>query len=1198
MSKIHNWLKYYRASLIDGSRGEKSSILPTPLRRNNSTLTQVDEKELEEIWDEQKIFKFNFNPNKEQVAKNEDDFETPGIKQPNQRNEEQDNFELTEINKIEIAPLFITSKVEHGDHIGDTKSHYPFWIPAYVDKKGKLYPPKEGETPIFIRNYLNPNPRDLPTIAEMEVLDKNLIDRSFDLNNWTTYWNDCERFFKEVVGKSFSDYQDIGNQLFSISKYEESNTTRNILKLYNDILFNEDKKKQKYRLLEKILEEKEELENHLLSRKDVFLNDAHYGQMNNDFPLSYSQRVAFAKFTSKHNNNIFAINGPPGTGKTTILQTVIANNIVQSVLIKDTAPLMVGCSTNNQAITNILDSMQLEKSDYLLTQRWLPEVNSFGLYLAASSKSGEASKKYQIETTSFMNDDFVRKLDDKAKILHFESYFRNKFQNFFIENIVDDFNILTYLFKKIESLKSKIDDTCTVGLRKVQVYGILKENGYKNVDDLKEKIKEIQNKLSENKDRQNLLNTIKQQLSERKKEFPFYVKIIPFKRFRHYRETAYKLITQPISYKFSPDLKWYKFHKIVSEIEHLLITTFDEQQKLDEILSGLEMLLSDISTRIQEHQTFIDNWLKRYQKRWDNLIEKTKDEYQNLDTLQDTAIKLDISYRNELFWLCVHYREWEYIQELKNPYLDNNKERGEDSYRNKLRRLAKITPLFISTFHTLPKFSNYYKYQEGNRFYKDLFDLMIIDESGQVSPEIAVPSLTFAKKILAVGDIHQIEPVWNVVSGVDYVNAEKHQVIKNEEDFEKIIKLGFTASSGSIMKMVKKSTPFSFKHTNGEEEKGTYLLEHRRCLDPIVEFSKDNVYHGSLKLMVGSKWDEKLGIPPLGYVHVDGSSQKHNGSSRKNIKEARTIVQWILLHKKDLESAYLDKEGKRKPIHEILAVITPFTAQKVILKRLLSKYFDQDVIEKLIIGTVHALQGAEKPIILFSAVHDAKDKSLFFDYQGKFNMLNVALTRAKHSFIVFGNMAVFNPYKGSPSGKLAKLLFSKEVYALDDKFMYESEIVYTPKSVNRIDTLIQHRKTLEKCFKIAQKELIIFSPFISIYAIKDDKVIELINDTTQRGVKVSILTDKYLDKIKNKLKGISELGRKAIETTKANLLIVNGIHNKTICVDDRIIIEGSFNWLSATRDAKSPYFRNETSVIIQGDKVKDDIEKIKTVFNI
>lgn len=1186
MPKILDWLKYYRASLVDGSRGEKNNIFPETIQRDSEKLSSLTEIEVTKIWDEDKIFKYNLPAKTPVETENDYSFD-----ESEDYNSGEDHT-LTEINKIEIAPLYITSTVEHGYKTADTKLHYPFWVPAYIDKLGNLYPPKEGELPLFIRNYLAPNPSDVPTIAEMEESDNKMSDRDFNDYSWNSYWEDSEHFFKEVTGKQFKDYQDTDYHQFTLSKLEESNTTRNILALYNELIFSKNADKQNYSLLNKVLDVDVEPKNHELNEVEIFLNANHFGQMSGEFPLSLSQRIAFAQFTSKYNKQAFAINGPPGTGKTTILQSFIANIVAKSVLEEKQTPLMAGCSTNNQAITNILDSMKLEETKDLLSNRWLPDVHSFGLYLASSSKKNEASKNYQIATTNYLNDGFIGELDDNFRVEEYENYFHQKLKKYFkIDIIEDDFDVNSFLFKKIKTLKSTIQKSLKIGLRKYEITNILKNKGFNSYEDLITEINNTNTKISESHSRQNDLKQTQQNLSERHKNLSFFIKLIPLKKFRNIRENAYKLVTQPFFDEYPTDFKWYKYSLVYSELEKLLFETINQEKELNLRLTDLMKLKEDIDSRNNIYENFISEWKNTYKEKWENLIGKTKDEYNNLEVLPDLAVKLDISYRNESFWLCVHFREWEYIQELKLKDSEN-KERGQSSYIEKLRRLAKITPLFISTFHTLPKFSTYYKYPEGNRFYKDLFDLMIVDESGQVSPEVAIPSLTFAKKILAVGDVYQIEPVWNVAKGVDYANAEKYNVITDEKDFESINDLGFTASNGNLMKLIKKATPFSFNHSNGETEKGAYLLEHRRCLNPIIEYSKDNVYKGSLKLMVGNEHHKNHDLPPLGYIHIDGSSEKHNGSSRKNIKEANAIVQWVINHKEELGTAY------NKPLSEVLAIITPFSAQKIIIKQILKKHLDKNVIDKLIVGTVHALQGAERPIILFSTVHDTEDKMLFFNYQGKFNMLNVALTRAKHAFIVIGNMSILNPKDSSPSGKLGAKLFSKESYALNDTFVYQSDIVYKPNAIDRIDTLEQHIKTLEKCFKIAQKELIIFSPFISIKAIENDNVISLINEATNRDVKVSILTDKYLDKVRNKLKENSELGRNAIKNTKANLIVVNGIHNKTICVDDNLIIEGSFNWLSATRDTSSLYFRNEISVVIQGNKVKGDIEKIKESFKI
>lgn len=56
-----------------------------------------------------------------------------------------------------------------------------------------------------------------------------------------------------------------------------------------------------------------------------------------------------------------------------------------------------------------------------------------------------------------------------------------------------------------------------------------------------------------------------------------------------------------------------------------------------------------------------------------------------------------------------------------------------------------------------------------------------------------------------------------------------------------------------------------------------------------------------------------------------------------------------------------------------------------------------------------------------------------------------------------------------------------------------------------------------------------------------------------------------------------------LKKSGVELLIAQGIHNKTLCVDEAYYAEGSFNWLSASRDNK--YARHEVSLGYKGEKV-------------
>jgi hypothetical protein len=62
-----------------------------------------------------------------------------------------------------------------------------------------------------------------------------------------------------------------------------------------------------------------------------------------------------------------------------------------------------------------------------------------------------------------------------------------------------------------------------------------------------------------------------------------------------------------------------------------------------------------------------------------------------------------------------------------------------------------------------------------------------------------------------------------------------------------------------------------------------------------------------------------------------------------------------------------------------------------------------------------------------------------------------------------------------------------------------------------------------------------------------------------------------------------------MEDIGAQVYRMSRVHNKSICVDDRIFIEGSLNWLSATRDRQYPNYRHDTGVAIFGERAKDHI---------
>src|SRR5699024_10663390 len=99
------------------------------------------------------------------------------------------------------------------------------------------------------------------------------------------------------------------------------------------------------------------------------------GSMSEEFPLTVSQRRAVYAYLNGTDGEVTAVSGPPGTGKTTMLQSVVANLVTRNALERADAPIIVGTSTNNQAVTNIISSFGSVAKDEPgpLDFRWLPQ---------------------------------------------------------------------------------------------------------------------------------------------------------------------------------------------------------------------------------------------------------------------------------------------------------------------------------------------------------------------------------------------------------------------------------------------------------------------------------------------------------------------------------------------------------------------------------------------------------------------------------------------------------------------------------------------------------------------------------------------------------------------------------------------------------------------------------------------------------
>ena len=460
-----------------------------------------------------------------------------------------------------------------------------------------------------------------------------------------------------------------------------------------------------------------------------------------------------------------------------------------------------------------------------------------------------------------------------------------------------------------------------------------------------------------------------------------------------------------------------------------------EFKKLDDEISkvGLQLaklVLQNPSNKeniILESKKKMDE-LKSQKKEIDIKMEHLKEGYQNFEKYnvavpEDSVLnEFDLCKLNDVldrvryaeFWLAVHYYESRWLKE-DNPV--SEKQKGK-TFKNILddmyHRIAMISPCMVMTFFMLPKqFWAYDGNDKKNYFMCNYIDLLVVDEAGQTSPEIAAASFSLAKKAVIVGDEEQIPPVWGTARALDIAMAISNGVIANKGEYGMLEENGLNCSQSSIMKMAALSCEFN------KYKRGLFLSEHRRCYNEIITYCNKLVYEGKLEPKRGSfyaaEYNELRGLlPVMGFRQVTTAKSEKYGGSRRNREEAEAIIMWLQKKYEKILLCYSDKDGIEE--RGVLGIITPFKSQSFLIKRRLPEY------SKFIdVGTVHTFQGAERKVILFSSVYGSEDGCYFINRAP--DLMNVAVSRAKDSFLVFGDKECLTGGEKTAAGLLKKMVF-------------------------------------------------------------------------------------------------------------------------------------------------------------------------------
>jgi hypothetical protein len=238
---------------------------------------------------------------------------------------------------------------------------------------------------------------------------------------------------------------------------------------------------------------------------------------------------------------------------------------------------------------------------------------------------------------------------------------------------------------------------------------------------------------------------------------------------------------------------------------------------------------------------------------------------------------------------------------------------------------------------------------------KSIFDMVIMDEASQCNTAISLIAIIRGKNLMLVGDPQQLRPVI-LLDDLKNEKLRKKYMVTEEYDYchNSIYKtfLACDAVSDEIL-----------------------LHYHYRCNEKIIQFNNKKYYNSKLSIRSTSNERE-----PLVYYDMEDS-----GCIQKNTApaEAEQILKYAMQNK--------DKT---------IGVITPFVNQKKEIEwQLQAKQLNH-----VTCGTVHAFQGDEKDVVLFStAITDNTFTGTYDWLKNNKELLNVATSRAKNKLIVLSN---------------------------------------------------------------------------------------------------------------------------------------------------------------------------------------------------
>ncbi len=718
--------------------------------------------------------------------------------------------------------------------------------------------------------------------------------------------------------------------------------------------------------------------------------------------------------------DIFSVNGPPGTGKTTLLKEIVVSNIIQRALV------MVNYDSPEKAFTKA--EMKNPPDEYSRSYYKINEkISGYGMVVASNNNA--AVENISIELPKAIERDRTGRFSSAGEGTA-DTYFSDIATMLLGEPAWGLISAKLGKKSNIKTIKERLwwaDDEITLkhyyDEENAPDWNTACQNfraALQAVETAREDIKYAQALLTEQK--QAMANRMAAQVkNDETKDELFRRQAVLLEAQQHLSKLEGKLVLQQqniamlrSSLSFLKLIFWrvFKNNPLIKEWKQ---TEQDAQESIiliarqrtichaqEEIVRALQMRhqiskdelhqaeqkLSAVNTAIVPYnERFGDNWAD--DAFWENICENEHSQalcpwtYAEYDKM-----------REELFYqaLMLHKAFVLSSNSVKQNLMrlfamwDGKFMTGdcEVAYGHLFNTLLLVIPVVSTTFASVQSFLDGIQPEE--------IGILVVDEAGQATPQSALGALWRTKKAIIVGDPLQVEPIVTIPNELRKRFADENNVpsIYRVPELSVQVLADQLNSYGGVR--------------NLDEEKlwlGCPLVVHRRCLNPMFQISNEVAYNGRMFAKTAMPDQEKqFLLEQSAWFDVKGVEK---GNKNHAVQQQLDVV--ISLVKKAID-VYAGLPE--------LYIITPFTSVDRALKKAIHsvikgklpkvdvKDIDGWLSENC--GTIHTFQGKEASEVLLVLGCDAQRGIGAAKWVGqKPNIINVAVSRSKYRLGVIGD---------------------------------------------------------------------------------------------------------------------------------------------------------------------------------------------------